>query len=84
MKELIPMDTYGVFVDTHDTARANSLQVAEMFGKRHDIVMRDIKNLDCSDEFRLLNFVETKYTDSHGRKQPCCCMTRDGFAFLAM
>lgn len=84
MKELIPMDTYGVFADTHDTARANSLMVAEYFGKRHDIVLRDVKNLDCSEQFRLLNFVETKYTDSHGRKQPCFCMTRDGFMFLVM
>ncbi|WP_312611415.1 Rha family transcriptional regulator [Oscillibacter sp.] len=84
MKELIPMDTYGVFADTHDTARANSLQVAEYFEKRHDIVLRDVKSLDCSEKFRLLNFVETKYIDSHGRKQPCICMTRDGFMFLAM
>lgn len=28
MKQLIPMDDYGVFVDTKDTARANSLLVA--------------------------------------------------------
>lgn len=84
MKELIPMNDYGIFADGKDTARANSLIVAKMFGKRHDIVMRDIKNLDCSNEFRLLNFVETKYTDSHGRKQPCVMMTRDGFTFLCM
>jgi len=33
-----------------------SLIVAEVFNKRHDNVMRDIKNLSCSNEFRLLNF----------------------------
>ena len=32
MRELIPMDSYGVFADGHDTARANSLMVAEFFG----------------------------------------------------
>ena len=31
MKELIPMDSYGVFADGHDTARANSLMVTLCF-----------------------------------------------------
>ncbi len=39
MRELIPMDSYGVFADGHDTARANSLMVAEFFGKHHDKVV---------------------------------------------
>ena len=29
MKELIPADKYGVFADTRDTARVNSLYVAQ-------------------------------------------------------
>lgn len=29
MKELIPKDKYGVFADTNDTARVDSLFVAE-------------------------------------------------------
>lgn len=89
MKELIPMDTYGVFADTHDTARANSLQVAEYFGKRHDRVLRAIANLTdpkngVSKEFAERNFALSKYTDSTGRKLPCYAMTRDGFTLLAM
>lgn len=84
MKQLIPMDDYGVFADMKDTPRASSLQVAEMFGKRHDIVLRDIANLDCSEQFHLLNFVEISYADSYGRKQKAVAMTRDGFTFLAM
>lgn len=84
MKELIPMDTYGVFADTHDTARANSLQVAEYFEKHHDKVVRDIEVLDCSEEFNAANFGVIKYTDSRGRKQKAYAMTRDGFMFLAM
>ena len=46
MKQLIPMDDYGVFADMKNTARANSLMVAEIFEKRHFHVLRDIKNLD--------------------------------------
>lgn len=84
MKELIPMDKYGVFCDAKDTARANSLIVAKMFGKRHDNVLQDVRNLDCSKEFRLLNFQETSYKDEQGKKRPCVNMTRDGFTFLVM
>lgn len=84
MKELIPMDTYGVFADTHDTARANSLQVAEYFGKNHNHVLRDVQSLDCSKEFHQSNFGQISYTDSYGRKQKAVAMTRDGFMFLVM
>lgn len=84
MKELIPMDEYGVFCDGNDTARANSLMVAKMFGKRHDHVLRDIKEMECSDEFRLSNFGESYYKNAQGKKQPCINMTRDGFTFLVM
>lgn len=84
MKQLIPADDYGVFVDSHDTARVNSLMVARIFDKRHDNVVRDVKNLDCSEEFRLLNFEESTYLNEQNKKQPCYDMTRDGFVFLVM
>ncbi|MGN0585143.1 MAG: Rha family transcriptional regulator [Ruminococcus sp.] len=72
------------FADNHDTARVDSLYVAKYFEKRHDNVIRDIENLDCSEEFRHLNFEETSYKDEQGKKRPCYYMTRDGFVFLAM
>lgn len=84
MKELIPMDDYGVFADTSDTVRANSLLVAQMFDKEHRRVLQDIRELDCSEEFRLHNFVQSYYTNEQGKKQPCINMTRDGFTFLVM
>ena len=84
MKELIPKDEYGIFADTHDTARVDSLFVAQAFEKRHDNVLKDIRELDCSDTFRLLNFEESSYRNEQGKKQPAYCMTRDGFVFLAM
>ena len=61
MKQLIPMDEYGIFVDTKDTARANSLMVAEMFGKNHKEVLRDIRKITdpksgLSEKFRQRNF----------------------------
>ena len=84
MKQLIPMDTLGVFADTNDTARVNSLFVAKFFEKDHKNVLRDIKELDCSDEFRRLNFEQSSYKNDQGKRQPCVDMTRDGFTFLAM
>lgn len=84
MKELIPKDEYGIFADVHDTARVDSLYVAECFEKEHNKVMRDIRELDCSEEFRLSNFGQSSYTNAQGKKQPCYCMTRDAFVFLAM
>ena len=84
MKQLIPMDDYGLFADGHDTARVDSRYVAQFFGKRHDHVIRDIRNLDCSEEFRLLNFGESYYKNEQGKRQPCYTMTRDGFVFLVM
>ena len=84
MKSLIPMDDYGVFVDKHDTARVDSRYVAQFFEKEHRAVLRDIRELDCSEEFRLYNFVQSAYINEQGHKQPCYIMTRDGFVFLAM
>ena len=56
MKEMIPKDDYGIFVDSKDTARVDSLFVAKFFDKKHSHVLRDIENLDCSDDFRQSNF----------------------------
>ncbi len=84
MKELIPKDEYGVFANTHDIAMVDSLFVAQAFDKRHDAVLRDIRELDCSENFRLHNFVESSYRNAQGKRQPSYCMTRDGFVYLAM
>lgn len=89
MRELIPKDQYGVFADTNDTARVDSLFVAEFFEKRHDHVIRDIRKITApksglSDNFIHSNFKSDSYKDSTGRKLPCYFMTRDGFTMLVM
>jgi Rha family phage regulatory protein len=61
-----------------------SLDLAEKFGKNHDKICRDIKNLNCSAGFNVANFGEIFYTDSRGRQQSAYEMTRDGFTLLAM
>ena len=89
MKELIPKDEYGIFVDAHDTARVDSLFVAEFFEKNHKEVLSDIYRIidstsGLSEEFRQHNFVPSSYINNQNKKQPCFCMTRDGFTLLAM
>lgn len=81
MKEIIPKDDYGVFVDGHDVALVDSRYVAQYFEKEHKNVLADIRNLDCSEEFRRLNFQPSTYKNEQGKKQPCYYMTRDGFVF---
>ncbi len=62
-----------------------SLIVAQAFDKEHKNVLRDIENLDCSTEFRQLNFEHTPYVHpQNGETYPAYRLTRDGFAFLAM
>lgn len=68
----------------HRKAVTTSLVVAEVFGKRHDTVLRSIKNLECSGAFRLRNFVESSYQNEQSKMQPMYTITRDGFSFLAM
>lgn len=66
------------------TITATSIQIAEHFDKRHDVVLRAIQNLECSPEFTGRNFAVSEYTDSTGRKLPMYELTRDGFVFVAM
>ncbi|MFQ2403581.1 Rha family transcriptional regulator [Aeromonas caviae] len=70
-------------------AVTTSLALANYFGKRHDNVIAKIHTLDCSPEFRLLNFKETTYdrpnpTGGAQIPTPCYLLTRDGFFFVAM
>ena len=61
-----------------------SLDVAETFKKEHNHVLRDIRNLGCSENFRQANFGQSSYTNTQGKKQPMIYMTRDGFTLLVM
>ncbi len=67
-----------------ERAGCTSLDVAETFGKEHKHVLRDIRELGCSQEFNRSNFGPISYTDSMNRKQDAIVMTRDGFTLLVM
>lgn len=64
--------------------KTNSKNVADVFGKTHRDVLRDIKKLDCSEDFRARNFAQSSYISKQNKELQCFDMTRDGFAFLCM
>lgn len=83
------MSDLSEFVTLSDTTlTTDSKRVAKHFRKRHANVLRAFDNLDCSDEFRQLNF-ELTMVDVPGpkgsvRQEPVCRMTKNGFVFLVM
>lgn len=77
----IPSDIISL---NHGQPMTTSLKVAEVFGKRHDNVLRKLEALECSPEFTALNFEVSEYTDTTGRKLSMWNMTKDGFIFLVM
>lgn len=71
-------------VNKEEVTVVTSLDVAETFGKRHDNVLKSIRDLECSEEFRLLNFKESEYLNEQNHRQPMFLITRDGFTLLVM
>jgi Rha family phage regulatory protein len=76
MEELVKLD--------NGKPITSSLLVSEKFGKDHKNVLRSIRELTCSQEFRQLNFAPSAFINSQNKEMPCYIMTRDGFTFLAM
>lgn len=66
-----------------DRIMVSSKEVAEKFGKDHRNVLRDIRELQVPDNFRLLNFEQGVELDCNGVDNPVFHMTRDGFTILA-
>ncbi|SFX47378.1 phage regulatory protein, rha family [Thermoactinomyces sp. DSM 45891] len=72
-----------VFIENEKVV-TDSLMVAEVFEKRHDSVLRDIRELDCSEEFSLHNFVESDYMNDRGKVYQRYTLTKNGLMFLVM
>ncbi|GAD04509.1 phage Rha protein [Porphyromonas crevioricanis JCM 15906] len=62
-----------------------SLIVAQVFGKEHSKVCRDIESLSCSESFRVANFGEATFENQKtGQNHKMYEITKDGFSFLVM
>lgn len=70
---------------TNGVVLADSRDVAERFGKRHDHILRDIAVLASSPELGPLSWYhKADYVDAKGEARTAYTMTRDGFTFLVM
>ena len=67
--------------ETHNVPMTTSLKVAEVFGKRHDHVIVEIRKLI---ERGLPNFRASSYINSQNKQQPMFLMDRKGFVLLVM
>lgn len=69
-------------------AMTDTLRVAQHFDKEHRSVLRSFDRLDCSQEFRERNFVQTfrEVPGPNGavRHERIVRMTKDGFIFMVM
>lgn len=63
-----------------------SKKIADYFGKRHDNVLRKIRQVrdECPDDFASLNFEETDFIDKNGDIQPMYRLTKDGYILVVM
>ena len=59
-----------------------SLEIAEVTGKRHDAVLRDIRSL-LEQGVNAHNFVEVEYKDKKGENRPMYQLTKKGCLILA-
>lgn len=85
--DLFPGTTPAELVQPiHGQPMTTTRRVAQMFGKRHDNVLKIIRRKVSSipGGFGLLHFEETTYVDDDGRPQPEYLLTQQGFMFLAM
>lgn len=82
------MDFNLEVINNNGTLLVDSRQVAEMVGKRHDNLVRDIKgyaaHIDTSSELRALDFfIETTYTDTKGESRSGYMITKKGCNMVA-
>ncbi|MBS2764280.1 Rha family transcriptional regulator [Bacillus licheniformis] len=77
------MENQLVFIK-ENIAVTDSLTIAEMFGKNHDDVLKDVrKQMEyAGKEFSLGNFSESKYTNSRGRTYPKYDLTEEAFTLV--
>ena len=74
-----------VFVK-NNAAVCSSLQVSEIFHKRHDVVIRSIENIIKNDLPQICGqwFTAGSYKDVSGKTNKMYYMNRDGFSLLVM
>jgi len=76
------MGTELIQFDVQKVKGMTSLQIAEVTGKRHDAILRDIRNI-LNGGAGAHNFVEAEYFDKQGKSRPMFELTPKGCLILA-
>nr|DAJ21328.1 MAG TPA: regulatory protein [Siphoviridae sp. ctUxW2] len=94
MKKFIINNVEVEFKAIENEIFTSSLQIAEVFGKKHTEVMADIDDMSVDfeirddshkvDELYIQSVKWGKYTDEKGREEDMCLLSKDGFMFLFM
>lgn len=58
--------------------------VADQFSRAHRTVTKAIQDLECDEDFRVQNFLQSDFVNAQGRTYQEYTMSRDGFMFLCM
>lgn len=67
-----------------DKLTTDTLKVAAVHGKRHNDVLRLVRQrIEEAGEWGLRNFAQSSYANEQGKEQPLFLMTKLGYAFLA-
>lgn len=71
-------------LDVSETFTYTDEESNKKYTREHKAVLRAIRDLKCSVEFRGEHFSPSTYIDSRGKEQPCELMDKDGFTMLVM
>ena len=82
-EEIFKAEELGL-IEREGRIMVSSRNVARIWNKRHNDVLRSIRTAECSSEFRVRNFAQSSYKNAQGKSQPEYFMTKDGFTFLVM
>jgi Rha family phage regulatory protein len=82
--QITMFDAMSLLEFAHDKLYVSSLDVSHHFEKLHYNVLRSVEALECSAEFRALNFEASSYPSQQNRQMPMFRLTRDGFSMLVM
>lgn len=89
MKELLPMNNYGLLVNTDEEMYVDSRKVAEFFEKEHYTVLRDIdvlcKKLDASSQdVGAYKIVFSSYKTVQNKRAKKVLLNKNAFILLCM
>jgi Rha family phage regulatory protein len=82
--QITMFDAMSLLEFSEDKLYVSSLDVANHFEKLHYNVLRSIEALECSPEFRALNFEASSYPTPQNKQMPMFRLTRDAFSMLVM